>query len=79
MNFLRCVTVASELHRMYLRFSPASSADLDDGLEAAADAAADAVVVDVEEEGTGEGATVEGSLTSSRRLTCVRLISQVQV
>ena len=71
MNFLRCVTVASELQRMYLRFSPTSSADadLDDGLIAAAVAA---VVVDVEEEGTGEEATAEDSLHSSRRLTCRR-------
>ena len=47
MNFFKCVTVASELHRMYFRFSPVSSADLE-GLIAVA-----AVVVDVEEEGTG--------------------------
>ena len=49
MNFFKCVTVASELHRMYFRFSPVSSADLE-GLIAVA-----AVVVDVEEEGTGGG------------------------
>ena len=63
MNFLRCVTVASELQRMYLRFSPTSSADFD-GLAAVA-----VFVVDVEEEGTGEEDTAEDSLHSSKRLT----------
>ena len=66
MNFFRCVTVASDEHRMYLRFSPTSSGDFE-GLPA--DAATDAVV-DVEEDGTGDEDTTEDSLHSSSRLTC---------